>query len=214
MKDFGARIKRDFLHGLLYFMPIALTIYAVSLVLGMMRGVVRVFTVFIPSGLITARWMHFVVELGSLALLLLFILMIGTVCRSVIGMAFREGVGRMMNSIPGVKAVYGLFTQVTDVLVKNRERMFARAVIVDFPRRGAMTIGFVTGESGASLTRDGRELYKVFIPTVPNPTSGFIVMYPKDQVRMTDFSSESAIKLIMSGGIIEDFGDPAPRKGE
>jgi uncharacterized membrane protein len=88
---------------------------------------------------------------------------------------------------------------VVDTFSSSTKAAFQAVVLVDFPRRGSLAIGFVTG---TILDPRGKTLYRVFVATTPNPTSGFLIMYPEEEVQFTDISVEDGVKMIVSGGML------------
>ena len=107
---------------------------------------------------------------------------------------------RLAESVPGVGAIYRITRQATEVFAgPNEQRKYRQVVIVDFPRKGLKTIGLVTGRSKGG---EGEPLLMLYVPTAPNPTSGFTALVPESEVIATDMSVEDAMKLVMSGGVV------------
>lgn len=105
----------------------------------------------------------------------------------------------ILKRIPLVKNIYTAAKQVVEVISQPKSQAFKRVVLTEFPRSGMWVVAFVTGELYNS---DGRKSIKLFIPTTPNPTSGYLVLVPEDQVREANMSVEEGIKMIVSGGIL------------
>ena len=107
---------------------------------------------------------------------------------------------RLAEAIPGVGVIYRITRQATEVFAgSNDQRRYKQVVIVDFPRKGLKTIGLVTGRSKGG---EGEPLLMLYVPTAPNPTSGFTALVPESEVIATDMSVEDAMKLVMSGGVV------------
>jgi uncharacterized membrane protein len=105
----------------------------------------------------------------------------------------------LMLKLPIVKSVYSASKQVMDTFSNSTKAAFTATVLVSFPHPGARALGFVTG---TILDPDGRKLYRIFVATTPNPTSGFLILLPEEDVTFTDISVEDGIKMIVSGGML------------
>lgn len=141
---------------------------------------------------------------GLLATVLI-VLVVGILATNLVGrrlLAYLEG---WLQKLPVVRSVYATMRQITDAFWKQDQNAFKRVVLVEYPRRGSWAVGFVTGEVPASRfdmeAPDGL-LYNVFLPTTPNPTSGFLLMLPASEVKLLDISVEDGLKLVISGGVV------------
>lgn len=142
--------------------------------------------------------------MGLLATVLI-VLVVGILATNLVGrrlLAYLEG---WLHKLPLVRSVYATMRQITDAFWKQDQNAFKQVVLVEYPRRGSWGVGFVTGEVSAS--RFGMEvpddlLYNVFLPTTPNPTSGFLLMLPASEVKLLDISVEDGLKLVISGGVV------------
>ncbi|HNX04352.1 MAG TPA: DUF502 domain-containing protein, partial [Opitutales bacterium] len=127
---------------------------------------------------------------------------------------------RFMSSVPLVRSVYMTVKQIVDTVAKGNKAIFSTTVLVEYPRKGVYAIGFLTGDArGEIQDRTSSYLLNVFLPTTPNPTSGFLLFVPKDEVIMLDMPVSDGMKAIISGGAVmpewlpkrEGTGlDPAP----
>jgi uncharacterized membrane protein len=114
---------------------------------------------------------------------------------------------RLLSRMPVVRGVYGTLKQIFETVLAQKSRSFREVVLVEYPRRGVGAIGFVTGPtSGEIQACSGEELVNVFVPTTPNPTSGFLLFVPRSDLIHLDMSVEDGIKMVISGGIV---GPPA-----
>ena len=108
-----------------------------------------------------------------------------------------------MNSMPVVRTIYGSSKQILETVVASQSEAFREAVILEYPRKGTYVVGFVTGVAkGEIKDKMKREIVNVFVPTTPNPTSGFLLLCPKDDLMYLDMAVEDAIKLVVSAGIV------------
>ena len=139
---------------------------------------------------------------------LILITVIGAVAAGFLG-RWLIGLGEsILNRMPVVRTIYGASKQILETVISAQSDAFRDAVLVEYPRRGLWVIGFVTGGTkGEVAERMDGNMVNVFIPTTPNPTSGFLLFCPRDEVIYLDMSVEDAVKLVVSGGIV-----PAPNR--
>ncbi len=136
----------------------------------------------------------------ALGVLAVIVYLAGLLATKVLGGRLVSMANRVVEAIPGVRVIYRMARQATEVLAgSNSQQKYRRVVIVDFPRKGLKTIGLVTGRLKAD---NGRPMFMLYIPTAPNPTSGFTALVPEDEVTSTDMSVEDAMKLVVSGGVV------------
>ncbi|MGR3319346.1 MAG: DUF502 domain-containing protein [Candidatus Anammoxibacter sp.] len=125
--------------------------------------------------------------------------MIGLFASNFLGKQIITFYERIINNTPIVKNIYSSSKQIIHTFSTSKEKSFKRVVLVEYPRKGMNVVGFVTN----SITnKDGKSLTSVFIPTTPNPTSGFLIYLPKEEIFDTNMTVEEAIKLVISGGIL------------
>jgi uncharacterized membrane protein len=115
--------------------------------------------------------------------------------------------------MPVVRSIYGAIKQILETVISTQSDAFREVILVEYPRRGLWVIGFVTGSTKEEVARriDG-EMVNVFVPTTPNPTSGFLLFCPRDEVIFMNMSVEDAVKLVVSGGIVTPPDDAAKGK--
>lgn len=142
---------------------------------------------------------------------LLGILLIGLMARNIVGRWLLEfGEGTLLR-IPLAGSVYKTLKQLLETFLRDNSQRFRRVVLVEYPREGLYSVGFVTGEVGPSLQSELEErLLSVFIPTAPNPTTGWYTLVPESSVRDLDLSVEDAFKTIISAGIVNPDAREAP----
>ena len=182
------------LSGLLVLVPLWITVLVIKMVFTAMASVLQ--PVVQLAGKALPDYVVFLISVGVFVLLVYFV---GVITAHVFGrrlVAFGEA---LILRIPVVRSIYGASKQVVDAISVSQSSAFKSVVLVEFPRPGMQAIGFVTG---TVETEPGRRLQKVFVPTAPNPTTGFLVILPADQVRTTNLSVEAGLKMIVSGGVI------------
>ncbi len=132
--------------------------------------------------------------------------LVGLVSRNLIGVAFFNLVERLFHRIPVMKSVFTASKQIAEVFLGDGRQAFQKVVLFEYPRRGMWALGFLTKDEPAS------DVVHVFLPTTPNPTSGFLLLIPRDDTRVLDMSVEDGIRLIISGGAVVDPGAVADLK--
>lgn len=188
--------KRYFITGLLIWIPLVITLWVISLVFTTLESVV-------PSFL-TSQSLFGVRIPGFQLLLVLFVVFFsGLAGANFIGRAFVDRWELLLGKIPLVRSIYNSVKQVSDTVLSPSGQAFREAVLVQYPRPGAWTIAFLTGTpSGEVASRLGGDYVSVYVPTTPNPTSGFFLMMPRADVQVLDMSVDAALKYIVSMGVV------------
>lgn len=201
-------VRTHLVRGLLIALPTIITLWLLRILFSVISDnvtpwVVRVLTALGVQGL--DDWhARFVVPLIGIVLTLLLVYMIGLVAANLVGQRVLGWVEGGILKIPLVKGIYGGARQLLDALGSGGKGGFSRVVLVEYPRAGVWTVGFVTNETRAQLpTEQGAtEAVMVFFPTTPNPTSGWLALVPTAELLEVDLSIEEGVKLIVSGGIV------------
>ena len=211
-----ARLRGYFLAGVLVITPLGLTIwFCLSLVQYFDEKIVP----FIPARFNPET--YFRTHLGldwdipglGLVVLLLCLTMIGAIAKGVFGRWFVNKSEQLVNRMPLVRGLYKLLKQILETLLESKTQAFRKAVLVEYPRRDSWSIGFVTADPADSKLaktimkgevngNPDQELVAVFVPTTPNPTSGFLLFVPRMDLRPLDMPVEEAFKLLISVGIV------------
>ncbi|WP_323017789.1 DUF502 domain-containing protein [Castellaniella sp.] len=188
--------KRYFITGLLIWLPLVTTVW-VLLVLA------RTLNSLVPSFLSPEVLFGVAIPGFELVLVLLIILLTGLFCANFIGRAILSRWESLLGRIPLVRSIYNSVKQVGDTVFAPNGQAFRQAILVQYPRQGAWTIGFLTGtpcdEIAGLLAGD---FISVYVPTTPNPTSGFFLMMPRADVQVLDMSVETALKYVISMGVV------------
>ncbi len=210
MNRFMAAVRYRFVQGILLILPLAITIallrwlfYAVTASAGPL--VRRLLSLMLPGGMAAADSpaFRFLLPLLALAVTFLIVLLVGVIGGHYAGRRLYDVVERLLMRIPLVKWFYGSARQLMDALRASGSGTFREVVIVEFPRRGVWSLGFVTASATGILPqRPLEECVYVFVPTTPIPTSGYTIVVPRDEAPVADMSVEEGLKLIVSGGFI------------
>ncbi len=197
-------LKNDLIAGLLVVIPLATTIWLSSIVskfvLTLVTSVPKQLNPFITLNPLLQDLIN--LTLG-LTVPLLAILLIGLMARNFVGrwlLEFGEGT---LSKIPLAGSVYKTLKQLLETFLRDNSKRFRRVVLVEYPREGLFSVGFVTGVVGPSLQPElEQKLLSVFIPTAPNPTTGWYTLVPESSVKDLDISVEDAFRTIISAGIV------------
>ncbi|ODU07352.1 MAG: hypothetical protein ABS84_16460 [Rubrivivax sp. SCN 71-131] len=200
-------MKRFLIAGLLVWLPLAITVWVLGWLLSVLDGVflslLSLTQAVMPASMHEAieRWRH----VPGLAVLVLGagLLATGVFVTNIFGQWWVRQWDRLMHQIPIVKSIYSSVKQVSDTLFSSNGNAFREAVLVQYPRQGAWTIAFVTGApSGEVAERLPGDLLSVYVPTTPNPTSGFFLMMPRSDVIELEMSVDEALKYVISMGVV------------
>jgi uncharacterized membrane protein len=200
-------VKKYLIAGLLVWLPLAITIWVLQAALGLLDGVFGWFLnagkAVLPAGAEPLIDMLLKVPFLGVVVMLLGLLLTGMFATNILGQwSLRQG-SRLLNQIPIVKSIYSSVKQVSDTLFSSSGNAFREAVLVEYPRAGTWTIAFVTGKPGgeAALHLPGDYL-SLYVPTTPNPTSGFFLMVPREDVIVLQMSVDEALKYVISMGVV------------
>lgn len=195
----GQLIKRYFITGLLIWVPLVITAWVLSLIIGAMDQSLRL----LPEAIHPQRLFGFNIPGIGAILTLLVILLTGLLAANFIGEKLVIWWERLLARIPVVNSLYNAVKQVSDTLLGPNGQAFRHAVLVEYPRTGSWTIAFLTGKPGGDVTNhlDGSYV-SIYVPTTPNPTSGFFLMMPRRDVIDLDMSVDEALKYIISMGVV------------
>ena len=197
-----ARLRASFLTGLIVILPFALTVWLVWSFFGWIDGFVLPL---VPQRFLPERYIGINLRGVGAIFLFVFVLLVGWVARGFIGRAvIRQGEG-LVDRMPIVRTIYGGAKQIAETVFAQDDTSFDRSCLIEYPRRGLWAIGFVSTQAKgeiAARSPGGEPLLSVFLPTTPNPTSGFLLYVPTRDVVMLDMSVEDAAKLVISAGLV------------
>ncbi|MBZ8139457.1 hypothetical protein CLD22_06015 [Rubrivivax gelatinosus] len=208
-------MKKYFVAGLLVWLPLAVTIWVLSWLLGVLDGVFASLlsaTQFVlpQSTHQTVEYLRGVPGLG-VAVVLLVLLLSGVFAANFVGQWWLRQWDALMARIPIVKSIYSSVKQVSDTLFSSSGNAFREAVLVQYPRQGSWTIAFVTGKPGGEVAHYlPGDYVSVYVPTTPNPTSGFFLMMPRSDVHVLRMSVDEALKYVISMGVVAPPGVEPP----
>lgn len=208
----SARLRRYFIAGLLVFLPLAVTYTVLAWLFALLDNFL---------GRVVTAWLGYKVPGLGLAATILVVFVMGAVVTNVLGRRLVGAFEAVLMRIPLARSIYSATKQVSDSIFNKRRGAFQRAVLVEWPRKGLYSVGFVTGEStGETQIKTPPRVFNVFIVTTPNPTTGFLILVPEEEIIPLDMSVEDALKLVISGGLVSPAGPQAgtalaePRPGQ
>jgi uncharacterized membrane protein len=194
-------LRKAFLSGLLMLAPLGVTWIVFAALFEKVGGNLRpLFFPYIPETL-----QHYDILWNILATFVAIALVtaLGYVSRYVLGKYFGTLGERFIQTIPGVSNVYNTVKQIVGTFSSQQRQLFSKVVLVQFPREGVYSIGFLTNRAqGEAQAKTAAEMWTVFIPTTPNPTSGFLILLPKEQITELEMSVGDGMKMIISGGAV------------
>ena len=216
-----ARLRSNFLAGLIIVAPIGLTIWLIWTVVGWVDSWVWPFVpqAYHPEALVNyllgrtpGNEVTVNVRGVGVVIFLVFTVVVGWVGKGLIGRSFL-GIGeRLVDRMPVVRSIYNAVKQIAETVFSQRDTSFDKACLVEYPRRGIWAIAFIStnakGEIDAKIS-DGEPVVTVFLPTTPNPTSGFLLFLPQRDVKPLDMTVEDAAKLVISAGLVYPNGKDA-----
>ncbi len=187
-------LQRHFLTGLLAITPLAITSLILWRFYEFISARMRPLLSRIPA--LSEAYPDFFLTIAGVLVFVLLITLVGMFTRNLIGVAFFRLLERFFKQIPVVKSLFSAVQQIASVFLQDQRKAFQKVVVIAYPRQGLYSLGFVTRDEAAD------EMVTVFLPTAPNPTSGYMLLVPRKDARQVDIPIEEAIKLIVSGGSI------------
>lgn len=201
-------IRRTLLTGFFVVLPLVITYWVIRLIFLQVASSVtpliyQVVRVVAPGPWMQQAWVDYFAPLVSVILVLTVIYVIGLVGGNVLGRQVLKAVERLLLRVPVVRGIYSATRQFLDTFSRPEGRSFRAVVLVEFPKPKTWALGLLTSETeGEVQARTRRPVVSVFVPTTPNPTSGYLIFVDKDEVIELDMSIDDAFKMIVSGGVL------------
>jgi uncharacterized membrane protein len=192
-------VKRYLIAGLLVWVPLVITVWVLSFLVGTLDQSLLL----LPHQWQPESWLGFYIPGLGVLLTLAVVLLTGMLAANILGQRLVRIWEAFLARIPVVKSVYSSVKQVSDTLFSSSGEAFRKALLVQYPRPGSWTIAFLTGAPGGEVASHlAGEYVSVYVPTTPNPTSGFFLMMPKRDVIELEMSVDAALKYIISMGVV------------
>jgi len=207
VKKYFSHWQASFFAGLAVVLPAVLSIAVVLWLFGTVANLTDTLLIFIPAEITHADEgkgpMHWYWSVFALALAALIITLIGSLARVYLGRQIITMVDQALLKVPLLNKVYGAIKQVNDAFATNKNSSFKQVVMVEFPREGIYSIGFITGDQNQEVQSKTKEkIVSIFVPTTPNPTTGFLILVPETKVTKLDMEVADGIKFIISLGSV------------
>ncbi len=190
------RLRNNFIAGVVVLIPIGITVYLTLFI-------IKISSKILPKELNPNNYLPYDIPGVEIIISIILITFIGWLSLSFIGKKLLEIFNNILKKIPILRTIYSAFEQMLDMFTKS-DKKTKNVVLVEYPRKGSWAVGFATKENKSEISHKSKQnLVNVFVPTTPNPTSGFLLMFPKEEVIYLDMSFEEASRFIVSAGSSE-----------
>ena len=191
-----AKFRNYFIAGVVVLIPIGITIYLTIFI-------VEISSILLPKELNPNYYLGFEIPGIEIVISVLLITIIGWLSLSFLGKKLLDIFNSILKKIPILRTIYSAIGQMTETFTKSDNKK-NNVVLIEYPRKGSWAVGFATKKNSGEITnKTGKSLINIFIPTTPNPTSGFLLMFPEEDVIYLDMNFEEASKFIVSAGTSE-----------
>ena len=205
-----AGFRNSFLTGLVVIAPVALTIWLIWSVIGWIDGFVLPFipNLYHPDNILnTFLGQDIAINIRGLGVVvfLLFTTFVGWIAKGFLGRSLIRIGENLVRRMPVVRSIYSGVKQIAETVFAQSDRSFEKACLIEYPRKGIWAVGFVSTEAKGEVkykAKSNSDLLSVFVPTTPNPTSGFMLFFPRNDVIELEMSIEDAAKLVISAGLV------------
>jgi uncharacterized membrane protein len=198
-------VKKYLITGLLVWAPLVITFWVLSVLVDTLDQTLLL----LPAAWHPRSWLGFNIPGLGVLLTLVVVLLTGMFAANIIGQRLVQFGESILGRIPVVKSLYSSVKQVSDTLFSSSGQAFRKALLVQYPRQGSWTVAFLTGQPGGDVARHlGGDYVSVYVPTTPNPTSGFFLMMPRADVVELDMTVDEALKYIISMGVVPPESKP------
>ena len=192
------RLRNYFISGLLFWIPLALSVIVIKFFLELVNNLIP--QKYLPEAIFN---LDTTIPGSGIILVLLVILITGVMVTNILGRKLVALWEKVLNKIPGFRNVYNVLKKVSDTVFNTSTESFRKAFLIQYPSKGIWVIAFQSGDyRGEAKSIIGEEIMNLFVPTTPNPTSGFFVMMAKKDAFELDMSVEEAFKLVISAGVV------------
>ena len=198
-----AKVRGNFLAGLIVIAPIGFTMWIINSIIGWIDGWVLPL---IPYNYHFAEYIGINLKGLGVIFFLVFTVLVGWVAKGILGRTFLRVGENLVDRTPIVRSVYSGIKQIAETVLSSRDSSFEKACLIEYPRKGIWAIAFVASDSRGEIAEKNpdkeNQLVSVFIPTTPNPTSGFLLFIPNSDIKYLDMTIEEAAKLVISAGLV------------
>lgn len=205
-------LRNAFITGIVVVLPLGVTIIVINFLLQRLgTPASNFFFWYLDPGWRNLPAVNFALEAISVLVVFLLITLLGYGSRFVLGRIILSGLERLLDRVPFINTVYRTVKQIVDTFSAQKKAIFQEVVLIEYPRKRCYVLGFLTSTArGETQEATGEHIVNIFVPTTPNPTSGFLLMLPEEDITHLGMSIADGMKLIISGGAVV----PHPRTGE
>ncbi|WP_017941369.1 MULTISPECIES: DUF502 domain-containing protein [unclassified Thioalkalivibrio] len=198
-------LRRYLIAGLLVWLPLIVTGFIIKLLVDLLD-----FTILLlPPAWRPEAILGFSIPGAGIVLAVVVVFVTGVVVANIVGRKLVSVGESIVRRIPLVSSIYGAVKQVTETVLSDGGQAFRKVILIEYPRRGLWSVGFMTGmAAGEVQDRTERDVVTVFVPTTPNPTSGFVLMVPREEAIELDMTVEDGLKFVMSMGVVTPLKSP------
>ena len=199
---FTSNLRNNFLTGLAVIIPVFITAYLIWSTIGIVDGWVLPL---IPEKYTIDKFIGIDVKGIGVIIFLLFTVFIGSLTKGYFGRTILKSAESLVDRMPVVRSIYNGIKQIAETVFSQSNNSFERACLVEYPRKGIWAVAFVSTETKGEVSEKigkNKELFSIFLPTTPNPTSGFLLFLPEKDIIFLDMSVEDAAKLVISAGLV------------
>ena len=192
-KSFALRLRNYFITGVVVLIPIGFTLYLSKILIGLSSRI-------LPENINPNSYLPYEIPGIEIIISIVFITIVGGLSLSFLGKKILSLIDDLFKRIPVLRTIYSAIVQMTETF-SNKDSGKKSVVLIEYPRKGVWAVGFATKENNGEMAKKtNKKLINVFVPTTPNPTSGFLLMFPMDEVIYLDMTFEEASKFIVSAG--------------
>ena len=191
-------MRATFFRGLVIFVPVAVTVWFVTVLFNMIDGIIS------PLQPVLENWVGTHIPGLGVVTFIIIVLVLGLLSRFIVGTLILKVLEKIFTSIPLVRSVYSATKDLLQAFsLGKRGKTFRQVLLVEYPRKGIFTVGFLTNEITVNGTgKPTRKMLSIYIPNPPNPTSGVFILVPESEAKVLNMSIEEGLKLVLSGGIV------------
>ncbi len=198
------KLRRIIIAGLLVWLPLGITIFIIKILLDLLGQTYLL----IPEGLRPENLFGVTIPGFEIIMAIIILFSTGLVAANYLGKTLVETWEKFLDKIPLVRSIYSPLKKFAELVLSDQTQSFSKVLLIQYPRKGLYSLCFQTSKDvGEIQEKSGEDVVCVFIPTTPNPTSGYIIMIPKDEVIELDMSVEDALKMIISLGVVVPSSD-------
>jgi uncharacterized membrane protein len=220
-------LRNNFLAGIIVIAPIGLTVWLIWTLIGWVDGWVLPF---VPAAYQPKEFLNTLLGRGAdnrievnvrgvgVVVFLIFTVLVGWIAKGLVGRSFIRWGEDIVGRLPVVRSIYNALKQIAETVFSQSESNFEKACLIEFPRPGLWSLAFVSKRAKGEIQgrlgdKEGEEVITVFMPTTPNPTTGFLMFVPRSKVLILDMKIEDAAKVIISAGLVYPEGTESPAEG-